>query len=97
MTDEPARHKEGLRETYDVVADTVGLVPSLRMKDNVIQGLVIAVVTALAALAGYLTHGTEGLAIGSLLGLIGSLVLSGAVLMVIGWIRTARAVRRSKP
>ena len=95
MADEAKGPEKSLRNTYDTVADTVGLVPSLRVKDNVIQGITVVVLTAIAALVGFVVNGTTGLAIGTLLGLIASLLISGGVLMVVGWIRTAKRGSRS--
>ena len=94
MADDPKAAQKSKRETYDTVADTVGLVPSLRLKDNVIQGVTVVVVTGIGALVGFLTNGGTGLAVGSLLGLIGSLFVSGAVLMVVGWVRAAKKVSK---
>jgi hypothetical protein len=91
VTDE--REKEG-RETYNTVAETVGLVPSLRKKDNLIQGIIVLVGTALAGLVGLLVDGTTGLMLGALAGLIGSGLLSGGVLMIIGWVRAAKKVSK---
>lgn len=90
MTQQPEERQKNRGEGYNTVAETVGLIPSLRLRDNVIQGITVVVVTGIAALVGLLTDGTEGLAIGSLLGLVGSLLISGAVLMVVGWVRAAR-------
>jgi hypothetical protein len=90
MSQEPGRTEKRGLETYNTVAETVGLVPSVRLKDNVIQGITVLVVTGVAALAGFLMKGIQGLAFGTLLGLVGSLLLSGGVLMVVGWIRAAK-------
>lgn len=92
MTQESSRSQKGALETYNTVAETVGLVPSLRLKDNLIQGVTVVLVTGVAAVAGFVLKGTEGLAFGSLLGLVGSLLISGGVLMVVGWIRAAKKV-----
>jgi hypothetical protein len=72
------------------VAETVGLVPSLRWKDNIIQGVVVLVVTGIAAVVGLLTNGMEGLLVASLVGLLASLLISGFVLMVVGWVRASK-------
>ncbi len=96
MAEEPKGPQKSSRETYDTVADTLGLVPNVRLKDNVIQGITVVAITGLAALVGFLSNGTAGLAIGSLLGLIGSLLISGGVLMVVGWVRAAKQVSKSK-
>ena len=94
MADDAKAPGKSKRETYDTVADTVGLVPSLRLMDNVIQGVTVVVVTGIGALVGFLTNGGAGLAVGSLVGLIGSLLVSGAVLMVVGWVRAAKKVSK---
>jgi hypothetical protein len=94
MTGEPKDREQGVRANYDTVADTVGLVPSLRLKDNLIQAIMVVVITGIAAIVGLLTNGVAGLAVGALLGLIGSLLISGAVLMVVGWVRTAKKVAK---
>ena len=63
------------------VAETVGG-PSFRLKDNLIQGIVVVVGTGISAVVGLLMGGTQGL----LMGLLGGLVVfglgSGVVLMV---------------
>jgi hypothetical protein len=55
----------------------------------------VFVVTGVAALAGFVMNGTSGLALGTLLGLVGSLLISGAALMVVGWI-SSRETRRAR-
>ena len=68
-------------ETYNRVAETVGG-PSFRLKDNLIQGIVVVAGTGISAVVGLLMGGTQGL----LMGLLGGLVVfglgSGVVLMV---------------
>ena len=94
MAQEPAAPERQTRETYNTVAETVGFVPSLRLKDNVIQGIAVVVITGIAALVGLLTAGTSGLVVATVFGLIGSLLFSGAVLMVVGWVRVARKISK---
>jgi hypothetical protein len=94
---QPAKEQKktgGAVETYNTVAETVGLVPSLRWKDNVIQGVVVLAITGIAAVVGLLTNGMEGLLVASLVGLLASLLISGAVLMVVGWVRAAKKRRQ---
>jgi len=71
---------EGM-ETYNRVAETVGG-PSFRLKDNLIQGIVVVAGTGISMVVGLLMAGTQGL----LMGLLGGLVVfglgSGVVLMV---------------
>jgi len=88
-------HRKSARDTYDTVADTVGLVPSVRMKDNVIQGITVVVITEIAALVGFVMNG-GGPGHRHLLGLLGSLLVSGAVLMVVGWVRARSRSSRSQ-
>jgi hypothetical protein len=94
MAEETKGPQKSARETYDTVADTIGLVPSVRLKDNVIQGITVVVVTGIAALVGFVMGGTTGLAVGALLGLVGSLLVSGTVLMVVGWVRAAKKLSK---
>ncbi len=72
---------EGGMESYNRVAETVGG-PSFRLKDNLVQGIVVVAGTGISAVVGLLMGGTQGL----LLGLLGGLVVfglgSGVVLMV---------------
>lgn len=75
---------------YHRVADTVGGLPNLRVKDNLYQTIFILIVTAAAAIAGYILGGAAGAILGVLFGLLGSVLLSGIVLMVLGFIRAAR-------
>lgn len=73
--------------TYDVLQDKVGLVPNVRMKDNLIQ----AAVTAIAVVLGLAVGGVAGGKEGALAGVLGGLVLgglgSGFVLMIVGLLR----------
>ena len=85
-------------EVYNTVAETVGGVPSLRLKDNLIQAVIVTVATATAALVGFAigSKGSDGYAavtgalVGGVLGLAASTLISGIVLMVAGWVRSAR-------
>ena len=96
MTKQPKSPKDKSREAYDTVTDTVGFLPNIRLKDNVIQGIIIVVTTGLVALIGLLKKGIAGLLIGFVLGLVGSLLLSGTILMVLGWVRTIKKVSKRK-
>lgn len=88
----------GLRE-YQTVADTVGMVPSLRVKDNVIQAVIVVVGGFAGAGIGaaYLTPKGETWVIGAMIGALGGLVLStlisGGVIMVLGWVRAAKKLK----
>ena len=77
-------------ETYQKVADTIGLVPNARWKDNLYQGFAVLVIAGIGVLIGFLLDGGEGALAGLLLGLVAGLLLSGAVLMVVGWVRTVK-------
>ncbi|HOX05800.1 MAG TPA: hypothetical protein PK280_05320 [Planctomycetota bacterium] len=81
-------------EAYHTVAETVGMVPNVRFRDNLIQGLVIGIGTLVATLVGLIVGGGTGAAIGLVCGLVISLLISGAVLMVIGWVRAARKLKK---
>lgn len=72
---------------YDFVADKIGGVPNVRLKDNLIQGLSILATTVLGVLIGLLVNGYIGAVIGFAIGSIGGLLVSGLVLGIIGLIR----------
>ncbi len=74
-------------EKYDEIADKVGLVPNLRGKDNLVQGVIVGSATAVGAGIGALIGGGEGAMIGALLGLVVSGFFTGFALMIIGLIR----------
>ncbi len=79
-------------EDYHTVAETVGGIPSFRLKDNLIQTAFIAATLIIGLGIGYLvTKDMFGAGVGGFLGLIAGLLVSGVVLMVLGW---KRAIRR---
>lgn len=90
--------EKGLKD-YQTVADAVGFVPSLRVKDNVIQAVCVAVGLAVGVGAGVMiaTANKAEWYIGAMLGALGGLVLStlvsGGVIMVLGWVRTAKKLK----
>jgi hypothetical protein len=96
--DQQLNSNEGVG-AYQTVADTVGLVPSLRVKDNVIQaifvafGLIVGVGIGLAVANANNAEWYIGAMIGALGGLIVSTLLSGGVIMVLGWIRAAKKIK----
>jgi predicted lipid-binding transport protein (Tim44 family) len=91
---DPPGRDEGL-EAYNTLAETVGGVPSLRWRDNLYQGLAILAALLLGTLIGFLIMGElVGALIGAFVGLVAGLLLSGIVLMVVGWVRAARNVQR---
>ena len=76
--------------TYQTIAETVGMVPSLNAKDNLYQGIFVGLVSLNSVIVGYFVGGYNG-ALGLLLvGLIGSAFLSGGVIMVLGFVRAAK-------
>jgi hypothetical protein len=91
----PAQPPDEVLEAYNTVAETVGGVPSLRWKDNLIQGAAIAGSLLLGILIGFLvSFNIFGAAVGGFCGLLAGLLVSGIVLMVLGWVRAYRNVRR---
>lgn len=68
-------------ETCNRVAATLGG-PSLRLKDNLIQAIVVVASTGISAVVGLLMNGTGGLVIELLGGLVIFGLGSGVVLMV---------------
>ena len=78
-------------ETYQAVAETVGMIPSLRVKDNVFQAIVVVVFVFIGGGGGYITSGTGmGALAGVAGGLISGIFLSGLVLMVLGFTRRSK-------
>ncbi len=73
-----------------LIADTVGLVPNIRKRDNLIQGGVVLGGTALLATIGYVLDGTFGALLGTLAGLVILGLITGTVIMVLGWIRAGK-------
>jgi hypothetical protein len=81
-------------DPYHTVAETVGMLPSLRVKDNVIQAAVVLGCAGLGAAIGFATNGGLGaIAVGAV-AMIASALISGLVLMVLGWVRAAKRRRR---
>ncbi len=75
---------------YQKVAETVGMVPSLNVRDNVLQGIFVGLVTVLGFIFGYATGGsTQTALVYMLVGLMGSGLLSGVFLMILGMMRVA--------
>jgi hypothetical protein len=81
------------RRSYDAFADKVGMVPNFRAKDNLLQGLVVAVLTLVGAIVGFFVASEDtrslGVALGTAAGLVGGGLLSGFVLMIVGLLRKA--------
>jgi hypothetical protein len=94
----PQPDPDGL-ETYNRIAETVGGMPTLRVRDNVVQAVVVIACTLLGAGIGYLIGAGRGrggvaAAAGGAIGMISSALVSGLILMVLGWLRGAK--RRPK-
>jgi len=91
-------------DEYHRISDTVGGVPSLRLRDNVIQTIVVDLGAIVGALAGWAaSRGGDwnfpdhvGVMIGGVIGLIASAFGCGLVLMVLGWRREYRRRRSRK-
>jgi hypothetical protein len=82
-------------EQYHAIAETVGFMPSIRLRDNIIQGAVVAAGTVIGALVGWITgQSILAAAFGGGIGFALFGILSGVVLMVIGWIRLLKKRRR---
>lgn len=74
--------------SYDQFADKVGLVPNVRAKDNLYQGVAVLVTTVIGSGAGFIAAGWPvGVLLGALGGLVVGGIVSGLVLMVLGLIR----------
>lgn len=83
---EPPRDRN--QEAYNLVADKIGGLPNVRMKDNLYQAVAIGACVALGSLVGLLKGGwPDGVIAGAICGMVAGLILSGAVLAVIGLVR----------
>jgi hypothetical protein len=83
-------------EGYHTIAETIGGIPNLRGKDNAFQAIFVALsiaicggLGALLALTGAVPGGDWiiGAVVGGVAGLVGGTLVSGLVLMVMGWVR----------
>jgi hypothetical protein len=79
-------------QTYDMVAQTIGGIPSLRKYDNLVQGIIVVLCTVLGSAIGYACAWWSGAFIGAVAAMLLATLLSGAVLMVLGWVRAARSL-----
>jgi uncharacterized YccA/Bax inhibitor family protein len=79
-------------EQYNRVAETVGMMPTLRIKDNVVQAVIVLIGTILGAVVGYFVSDQDPRAavLGAIAGLVLFGLVSGFVLMIIGWKRAKR-------
>ena len=75
--------------SYEHVADKVGLVPNVRKKDNLYQGIAVLCTTAMGSVVGLVWWGgwPMGVLAGALAGLVVGGLVSGAVLMIVGLTR----------
>tara|TARA_B100000945_G_scaffold236796_1_gene192846 strand:- start:1176 stop:1502 length:327 start_codon:yes stop_codon:yes gene_type:complete len=89
--DEVVDQDEATIESYDEyqqIADTIGMIPSLRMKDNVIQGVVVSLFAIIGTIIGYVREETGTGALAGLAGgLIVGIILTGVVLAIQGLFR----------
>jgi hypothetical protein len=83
---------------YDRIADTVGLIPNVRKKDNLYQGLCVLAFVIIGTVAASFWDGAAirdflgdslpiRLGIGAFAGLVVGALVSGAVLLVLGFKR----------
>lgn len=82
-------------EAYQAVAETIGG-PSLRIKDNVIQAAVVFGSMAVGGLIGFVGWGGLGAAAGAIAGMILGTLVSGLVLMVLGWVRAGKVMSKRR-
>jgi len=82
-----AAELQNLRIVGDLIADKVGLVLNLRVKDNLYQAIAVASTTALGALVGFIFGGVRVALSGAFGGLVVGGLASGLVLMIIGLTR----------
>ena len=87
---------------YQAVADTVGLVPSLRWKDNLAQFAAVGAGFALGAIAGLITHlikkpNMPMWVLPAAMGVGGAIVatfISGFIIMILGFVRQGKRKQR---
>ena len=88
----------GDRAEYDRFADTVGLLPNVRKKDNIYQGLCVLAFVIIGTVLAYFWDGAAirdflgdtlpmRLLFGAFGGLITGVLISGAILLVLGFTR----------
>jgi hypothetical protein len=88
----------GAGAQYDRIADTVGLIPNLRKKDNLYQGLCVLAFVLIGTALGFVWEGAAirdilgdslpvRLGIGAFAGLVIGAMISGMILMVLGFKR----------
>jgi F0F1-type ATP synthase assembly protein I len=77
------------KQTYNAVTDTV-TGANVRWKDNLFQAVGILFCVLLGAGVGYLVNEFVGMVIGILAGLIGGVLVTGAILMIYRAVQHAR-------
>lgn len=87
---EKPRSAESGLEQYNRVAETVGMVPSFRKFDYLFQGSCVLVGALVGAGVGYMYMQGLGAIMGGLAGFVAMGILSGLVLMVLGWVRALK-------
>ena len=82
-------------DTLETLSQTVGLVPNVNKNDNIIQGGVVGGGALLTTIITYAMTGDTTQALIASLGVLIVLGLfSGLILMVVGWVRTMRKVKK---
>ncbi len=91
LPDDPPKRSLTDRQTYNVVTDTVAG-PNIRLKDNLIQGLVILACLILGAVIGAIAVADHlpGALAGGFIGLLVGLFGSGLFLIIYRAMRHAR-------
>jgi hypothetical protein len=84
--DQHAQRAENYSD-YQRVADTVGMVPNVRLKDNLYQLIAGAIGAVIGAIAGYIIGEGTGVIIGGLAGFVVVALLWGIGLGIVGVIR----------
>ena len=98
----------GSSAQYDRIADKVGLVPNVRKKDNLYQGICVLAFTVIGMTVGWLWDGAAirdvvgdswpiRMVIGALVGLVVGALLSGLIIMVLGYLRHRASRTMNEP
>lgn len=87
MTEHAPNSRRGGADSYDLFAESASIAPSKRESDVLVYVAVIAVVTLLGGGAGFVLGGLLGAALGAGGSLVGSAVILGLSLLVMGWLR----------
>src|SRR5262245_13678915 len=88
----------GAQAQYNRIADKVGLLPNVRKKDNLYQGICVLACAVVGLVLGWFWDGAAirdfvgdawpvRMVIGALVGLVAGALLSGVVLLVLGLLR----------